>query len=360
MSKKILMLIFVTASLALTMIARFNISFAEFYALKVYPVFAEVISFLTSKINFSLTEFIIIFLIIIVLIYFSITLVKTIINKSLIYFKSFILNITFALSVAMFLYVLFCGINYYRHEFTYYSGLEIKESTTNELINLCDNLISEANELRTNLKTGKNNITELFDANYYGTAERASNSFDKISRSYDVLKGNYPYPKLVVFSDVMSHMRITGMFFPFTFEANINKNVPAYQIPSTMLHELVHLRGFMREDEANFISYLACVNSGYDDFAYSGTMLALSYSMNALYIEDYDSYYNLYNSISEDVKNDMKYSLNYWKQFETIIADISSKVNDSYLKANNQVDGVKSYGRMVDLLLAYYANKIQP
>ena len=29
-------------------------------------------------------------------------------------------------------------------------------------------------------------------------------------------------------------------------------------------------------------------------------------------------------------------------------------VNDSYLKANGQADGVKSYNRMVDLLVAYY------
>jgi hypothetical protein len=56
-----------------------------------------------------------------------------------------------------------------------------------------------------------------------------------------------------------------------------------------------------------------------------------------------------------DVKNDLMYSSNYWKQFETKVAEISNKVNDSYLKANNQDDGVKSYGRMVDLLLAYYS-----
>lgn len=356
MSKKILLLIFVTTSLVITMIARFNLRFAEFYALNIYPVFAESISFLTSKISFSLAEFIIIVLIITVLIYFSITLIKTVLNKSLIYCKSFILNMSFAFSIVLLLFVLSCGINYYRYEFTYYSGLEIKESTRHELFNLCETLISEANELRKSLSTGQNDSSELFDSNYYKTAERAKNSFANISRSYDVLKGNYPNPKLVVFSDVMSNMRITGMFFPFTYEANINKNIPAYQIPSTMLHELVHLRGFMREDEANFISYLACINSGYEDFAYSGTMLALFYSMDALYFEDYDLYSDLYNTISEDVRNDMKYSSNYWKQFETRIADVSSMVNDSYLKANNQKDGVQSYGRMIDLLLAYYSN----
>ena len=35
-------------------------------------------------------------------------------------------------------------------------------------------------------------------------------------------------------------------------------------------------------------------------------------------------------------------------------AEIHNKVNDAYLKANNQTDGVQSYGRMVDLLIAEY------
>ena len=36
------------------------------------------------------------------------------------------------------------------------------------------------------------------------------------------------------------------------------------------------------------------------------------------------------------------------------VAEVSNKVNDTYLKVNKQEDGVKSYGRMVDLLLAQY------
>ena len=35
-------------------------------------------------------------------------------------------------------------------------------------------------------------------------------------------------------------------------------------------------------------------------------------------------------------------------------AEVSARINDSYLKAHRQEDGVKSYGRMVDLMLAYY------
>jgi hypothetical protein len=34
------------------------------------------------------------------------------------------------------------------------------------------------------------------------------------------------------------------------------------------------------------------------------------------------------------------------------VAEKADAVNNTYLKSNNQEDGVKSYGRMVDLLLA--------
>jgi hypothetical protein len=252
------------------------------------------------------------------------------------------------------LFVLFCGINYYRNEFTAYSSLEIKPSSEEELIELCTVLIDDANNLREDIKSDTDGTSLLLDENYYQTAARAKESFDNISSKYSILEGKYPAPKPVFFSKAMSYMRITGIFFPFTFEANVNVDIPSYEIPSTMCHELSHLRGFMREDEANFISYLACVNSGYSDFAYSGTMLALTYSMNALYKEDQEKFRELYGTYSEGVKVDLNYSSLYWNQFETKVAEISNKVNDTYLKANNQEDGTQSYGRMVDLLLAYY------
>ena len=35
----------------------------------------------------------------------------------------------------------------------------------------------------------------------------------------------------------------------------------SYNLPFTTCHELSHLRGFMQEEEANFIGFLACVNA---------------------------------------------------------------------------------------------------
>ena len=47
----------------------------------------------------------------------------------------------------------------------------------------------------------------------------------------------------------------------------------------------------------------------------------------------------------------------YWHKYDNrVITTLSDKLNDTYLKVNNQTDGVKSYGRMLDLLLAQYKN----
>jgi len=355
--KRLLFIILIPISFLLTQFAKNNINFAEFYSTRIYPILAQSISFVTGIVSFSLGEILILLTVFLLMMYTFLTVIKTIRQKLLKFIKGYIINLAVIASLLYFLFVLFCGINYYRYEFTTYSGLEVKESSKQELIELCDSLINDANEIRKRLKTDQNGIATLEDDNFYETSKRAQSSFDNVSNKYKILKGNYPKPKTVLFSRAMSHMQITGVFFPFTFESNVNVDIPSYQIPATMCHELVHIRGFMREDEANFLSYLTCISSGYDDFSYSGTMLALTYSMNALYSEDYDAFLMLHDKYSEEVKKDMKYTSNYWSQFETKIAEISHAVNDTYLKANNQMDGVKSYGRMVDLLLALHRSK---
>ncbi|MGB4657728.1 MAG: hypothetical protein WBI07_00940, partial [Mobilitalea sp.] len=69
MKNKIMVLILIPIFFILTTYAKFNLSFAEFYAVKIYPVFAGAISFFTSKISVSLAEIIIVALIILLIIY---------------------------------------------------------------------------------------------------------------------------------------------------------------------------------------------------------------------------------------------------------------------------------------------------
>ena len=84
-------------------------------------------------------------------------------------------------------------------------------------------------------------------------------------------------------------------------------------------------------------------------------MLALSYASNQLYQQDEALYQKVVDTYDTGMLADLREEYYYWKQFEdTVISTVSNAVNNNYLKANNQNDGVKSYGRMVDLLLAEY------
>ncbi len=121
----------------------------------------------------------------------------------------------------------------------------------------------------------------------------------------------------------------------------------------TAAHEAAHQRGLAREDEANFSSYLVLSNTDDVYLKYSGTILALIHSMNALYKYDADEYTRLRNMYNDRLKADLRANSEFWQQYEGKVAETATEVNNTYLEHNDQEDGVQSYGRMVDLLLAY-------
>jgi len=325
------------------------------YSTTIYRGLSQTVSTLTGLVPFSMAEVCIAALILFAL-WMIVRMIRGLRDKEQ---KNFdVLNRFFSTAAAIasgicLLFVLNCGLNYSRYSFTVYSGLTVRDSSAEELAALCAELIEDANELRPLMTEDENGIMVL-TASDYDTAAKSRTAFDTLSEQYPVLQGSYAQPKPVFFSKLMSYTQITGFFFPYTFEANVNIEAPDYTIPSTMCHELAHLRGFMREDEANFVGYLACMASEDPELRYSGTMLALVHSMNSLYGADFETFCELNALYDPGVSRDFAYNNWYWQQFEGTVAEVSDKINDTYLKVNHQTDGVKSYGRMVDLLLADY------
>ncbi|WP_444657964.1 DUF3810 domain-containing protein [Caproiciproducens sp. R2] len=357
--RRIRLLAFAPAALLLTLAAQNHPDFAEWYANTIYPVLSRGVNRVTSLAPFSVMEVLIVLLCAGAVFYMIFFIAKIIHNrgKRRKIFSLFAINLICIASVLYFAFVVFCGINYYRYPFSQTCGLEIRPSSKVELTALCTGLANRANELRKGVRTDRNSVMRLNTEDMEATAKKARTAFDAVSGDYPLLRAGYGPPKPVFFSRLMSYCDTTGIFFPFTFEANVNVDIPDYSIPLTMCHELSHLRGYMREDEANFIGYLACEKSGDTDFRYSGTMLAYIYASNALYGTDPAAANQIYGTLSDGVRRDLENNSAYWKQFEGPVATAADHVNDSYLKANKQTDGIKSYGRMVDLLLAEYRAK---
>lgn len=351
--RRLWLLFLLPISFILIIAARNNQNFAEWYATTVYPKISILINKITSLVPISLAEIILIMSVISGILFIILSVVYIIKNKGyyILNIIKFFVNILCIIGVLSFLFTILCGINYYRMTFPDKIGLYEFPLPKSELIELCDDLSIKANSL----KELSNDIGIVaFDE----ITQQAQESYNNLDNIYISLISGYGRAKPIFLSRLMSYGNITGFFFPYTFEANVNIDIPSYSIPSTVCHELAHLRGYMREDEANFIAYLICINSNSPILKYSGVMMAFIYATNALYRIDKEAYSKEYQSLSDNVKNDLQTSSDYWSGFDGPIAKVSDKINDTYLKANNQKDGVESYGRMVDLLLAdYLSNK---
>lgn len=346
-------------SLALAALAKAHPEATErLYSRGFYPAWASFWQKLTSRFYFSLGE-VLILLLIASLLVCLVLLARMLIRKTPrrgARLRTCLLTLAAAASCVLFWFEIAGGLNYYRSTFTAYSGLEPQPSEVSVLGDLCDELVGKANALRACAREDSRGVFTLEPRAYRELADTAARSFGTLTARYDGIfdLSASTVPKRVLCSRAMSYMQIVGVWFAFTGEANVNVHCTDYNIPDTMCHELSHISGFMREDEANYIGYLACMASGDSDFEYSGTLSALIHAGNALASRSPQRYSEVMSRLSDGVRRDLEDNTAYWKEYESSFGDFSTSVNDTYLKANSQTDGVASYGRMVDLLLAQY------
>ncbi|MBC8584691.1 DUF3810 domain-containing protein [Youxingia wuxianensis] len=342
-------------SFGLSILAKNNPELTDaIYSQKIYPVLAAIFGGISSFFPFSLAELAVCALLLGVLVLITFGIIRLLKGKrpsGISGFWRLLERVVKLVCILFSAFLLLCGMNYYRLEFSQLNGLDVHPSPKEELIALCEELVRNAGELRAGLTMDEYGVTSL-SKGAWETAGDARTAVAALSEEYPTIKELPITPKPVIFSRMMSLMQITGVFVPFIYEANVNIDAPDYSVPATMCHELAHTRGFMREDEANFIAYLACQNAENQEFQYSGAMLALVHCINRLYSVDREEASRIMAGCSDGIKLDMAASSLYWDQFEGPVAQVSTAVNNIYLKANNQADGVQSYGRMVDLLLA--------
>ena len=167
---------------------------------------------------------------------------------------------------------------------------------------------------------------------------------------------------------MQQHMQ--GYYFPFSMEANYNDVMHILNFPSTMCHELAHLRGYIYEDEANFIGYLACVESEDAFFQYAGYLSVLVYLRNDIYKarrEDRAAYEEAIERIAPVEVEARVWEDNVfvvqeeWDRIDgkaLIDTEVVDKAADVFINTNLKIhgisDGAVSYSRVVKLLLQYY------
>lgn len=352
-------------ALAANQLAARSSAFANAYSHYVYRVLSLGIGSVTGLLPFSVVELLLYATILFVLFDFVKQLRRAIRAAVARPLRCFLGHLFLILSTLLVLYVFLCGINYHRTSFLQEAGLSVtldEHGTVYDeadLIALCDYLVTEINATEAQLDVpfiGQTTETPKASATWLWHAGRTGQrAMEKLGQRYSRLSGHYPFPKPILNTWLLSVQQTTGVYSPFTVEANYNRDIAYYDIPFTICHELSHLRGYMQEEEANFIGVLATI--GADDlyFNYSGYVSAWVYAGNALARIDSTAFATLYGRINARTRQDMLYNNAYWKQFEGKPAEAHEQLNDAYLKMQGQATGVRSYGHVTDLMLEYFA-----
>ena len=240
---------------------------------------------------------------------------------------------------------------YYSASFAEKSGLETRPYTVSTLAQVTLYFACQAADLSTQMvRDSEGHFAEDLDDCF----RRGVSVYEELEQKLPCLAMPSVPCKPMFFSRLQSMMGFTGVYFPFTGEANVNVDAPACLIPSTIAHELSHQRGIASEQECNFLAVLASTTSGDPVYEYSGWLMGYIHLGNALYQADPAAWQAIRDSLPDTVLADLASNNAYWASFEGAAADASQKVYDTILKGYGQEDGIRSYGTVVDLLVAYY------
>ena len=345
---------FVFLGLSATVVAlaaRFPSLVERLYARALYPVLSHGLSCTSGLVSFSLAEF-------------TVVACVAAIGYRLVRFPSraragswrrelgaLLANGLLAAGVLALAFVALWGLNYRRLPFAEVARFDTRPAAAEELRGLVEELVLSANRLREGLPEDAKGVMRM-EGDAAGVLARTAAGLDAAARHQPSLRGSCVRPKPLLLSEGLSWLGLTGIYSPFTGEPNVNVAVPPVELPFAASHEAAHQRGFAREDEANFVAHLACRFHPDRDFNYAGALASSVHAMSALHATDRAAWKAMEVHRSEAVGRDLRALREWAARHEGPAARAAERVNDAYLRSQGQKEGVRSYGRMVDLLLA--------
>lgn len=336
--------------------------FADIYRKYVFVHISSIFSRITNIFRYSVGEVMItmgIFIVLIGLIIFIAGFMKYKWLKNLrrIYFRIVVYILIFIYATE----TLNCFILYHTTtiENTLYKDINLTSDISDgeRLINVYNEVVDNINKLSAKMK--RDSDGDLIEDYSYNECKAALRN---ISDRFTCLSGYYPSPKEIYYSDIMTQQYLAGIYFPFSMEANYNKLMYISNMPSTICHELSHLKGYIRENEANYLSFVACIESDNEFIQYSGYLSVFYYLLDDIETyateEEKANMYKIDKRAYDDtifVKDDVFNEIEEKSLVSTdTLSDATDKFIDSNLKINGVSSGMDNYNEVVRLLIFYY------
>lgn len=243
--------------------------------------------------------------------------------------------------------MLFWGFLYRRQPFAVQAGWTLAPSSVAELEALASDLRAALVRLDAGLHRRPDGTLQLDDP--WALLRTAGLGYTRLPATWTVHHSPWARPKRMLWPGLLSHTLTYGVFAPWTGEPHVNGTIPACAQPFTACHELAHQKGFAREDEANFLGYAAALAHPDPRFQYSATLAAFQEASGRLPAERRAA---LLKDLPPGVLADWRAQRAWYRQHSNAVSQASQKVYAGYLKTQGMADGLQSYGRFLDLMLA--------
>lgn len=322
----------------------------QFYSCGFYVFFSKILRILFGWIPFSLGD-ILYFLAFCWVIWKIIKNARKLIIKELTKKKAFqkVLKIVLFFASIYIIFYLFWGMNYDRKGIAFQLQLTPHSYDTADLFMIENILLEKVNSAK--MVVIKNH------EKYPSTAQLildAKKSYDEVHKKFPFLKYDRISVKSSFYGKLGDYMGFTGYYNPFTGEAQINTTVPPMLRPYIATHEMAHQLGYAKENEANFVGYLAAVSSQDTLFHYSAYLDLFLYTNREIYYFDSLSSRNIMEKLNPQVKADIEELRQFSLSHKSFLEPLISWMYGNYLKLNNQPQGMYSYNAVVGMLIAYY------
>lgn len=276
---------------------------------------------------------------------------KTIKSKPLHFLK----NIGVVLSIAYFAFHLLWGMNYYRQPITWKLGIE-REYTLEELTQLTQYFAKKANAYQHQI-TGDSIDPVQIPYSKKEIFKKTEDGYIKLKKDYPDLAYKSPSLKTSIFSIPLTYMGYGGYLNPFSNEAQVNGITPLFRMPTVSGHEVGHQLGYSAEDATNFIGYLVTVQNNDPYFKYAAYHNALGYCLSDLSRKDEHTSKQIIAALHPGVKKNFQELRDFWDHYQNPLEPVFKSIFNTFLKMNNQEEGIKSYNSVVGLMINFHLKK---
>lgn len=255
-------------------------------------------------------------------------------------------------AVAYFSFNLLWGLNYYRIPLA--DTLELApQFSEQQLLRLTEDLITQTNNLQVKI-VGDSINPVIIPYSREEVFNRTKIAYTNLSLTRPQFEYRTPSLKPSLISLFLTYMGYSGYLNPFTNEAQVNYLIPTFRLPVVTAHEIAHQLGYSAENEANFIGYLTIYSDKDLYFKYSASAYALAYCLNEINRRDEKVYTKLMARINHGVLSNYQELKDFWETYKNPTEPVFKEIFSTFLKANNQRDGIASYSRVVALLISYH------